>query len=44
MVAVHNGEALIWATNGSLTPMAQWKLDEFIMYHFFIALRPTAAK
>ena len=42
-VAVHNGEALVWARNGGLLPMEQWRLDEFIMHNFFIALRPTQA-
>jgi hypothetical protein len=43
MAAVHNGTALVMPFGNGLTEMEQWRLDEFIMYEFFIALRPTQA-
>jgi hypothetical protein len=43
-VAIHNGTDLVLADQGQLIPMAQWQLDEFIVYRFFIALRPVQAR
>ena len=43
MAAVHDGERFLLAADGALTPMTQEDLDKFLVYDFFIALRPTQA-
>ena len=43
-VAIHNGETLMYPFGNKLVPLEQFILDEFLMYRFFIALRPAQAK
>ena len=43
-VAIHDGENLCRPIDGKLVPMTQDDLDHFLMYRYFIALRPTQAQ
>ena len=42
-VAVHDGTNLLRVEGGKVTPMTQADLDRFLIYRFFIALRPVQA-
>ena len=40
-IAVHDGTNLLHVKDGSIVPMTQEDLDRFLIYRFFLALRPT---
>lgn len=44
MVAVHNGDELVYAEGGKLVSLDQADLDRMYIFRFFIALRPSQAQ